>query len=379
MTEPANERTALYRLFDADDVLLYVGISKHFGRRWQEHESSQPWWHEVDHQTVHWYPTREAAAAAEVEAIKAENPKYNIAHAAHASGQTEDLSRRFIALSAFEPGEGNYSITDIDVVAPGTYEMTFAYDCAAKPFAAVALSECRLIRGGDAVSQRLGGRVRPQNPVVPGEPAGQIDPATALAASAGQEESDPGYDDLEFNIAWGGRPKPQPDDWWYPIWKNLMRDPYATEDLLRMIAPVCNSLNMLGTLMRRGHDDPSECWVQGYDYDPGASPPGSALDPHWSVHMVHGDLNRWYDEPPGLDGVRAFLCGLLRNDVCDSYQVGKTTVVAWGFRDQTLAQMAGYVLHHSNGHSAYAERLGVQSHLGELASEGYAAKQVSAA
>lgn len=75
-----SERTALYRLYDADDGLLYIGISKRFGNRWLQHADSQPWWPEVDHQTVAWFPDREVAGDAETAAIRAEHPKFNIIH-----------------------------------------------------------------------------------------------------------------------------------------------------------------------------------------------------------------------------------------------------------------------------------------------------------
>ena len=35
--------TALYRLFGDADLLLYIGISDDFGRRWKEHAKTQPW------------------------------------------------------------------------------------------------------------------------------------------------------------------------------------------------------------------------------------------------------------------------------------------------------------------------------------------------
>jgi predicted GIY-YIG superfamily endonuclease len=76
-----SERTALYRLFDAKNTLLYIGISKRFGVRWQQHAKVQPWWPQVDHQTVHWHPDRETAEAAEVAAIKSERPLHNVMHA----------------------------------------------------------------------------------------------------------------------------------------------------------------------------------------------------------------------------------------------------------------------------------------------------------
>jgi predicted GIY-YIG superfamily endonuclease len=75
--------TALYRIWGAADALLYIGISKDFGRRWKEHAKAQPWWAERERMTVDkWYPTWEEARDAEGVAIKAERPKYNVKHAA---------------------------------------------------------------------------------------------------------------------------------------------------------------------------------------------------------------------------------------------------------------------------------------------------------
>lgn len=72
-----SERTALYRLFDADEVLLYVGISKRFGQRWEQHARMQPWWPAVTSQTVRWYPSRGDAEQAEKVAIHDERPIHN--------------------------------------------------------------------------------------------------------------------------------------------------------------------------------------------------------------------------------------------------------------------------------------------------------------
>jgi len=74
-----SDRTAVYRLYAADDALLYVGIAKNFGRRWQQHASAKPWWPDVQRQTVDWYPDREAADQTETAAIAEEKPRYNIA------------------------------------------------------------------------------------------------------------------------------------------------------------------------------------------------------------------------------------------------------------------------------------------------------------
>jgi hypothetical protein len=72
-----SERTALYRMYGDANRLLYIGISKNFGMRWQKHASTQPWWPQVKRQTIDWYDSREEARAAELAAIPAEKPLYN--------------------------------------------------------------------------------------------------------------------------------------------------------------------------------------------------------------------------------------------------------------------------------------------------------------
>lgn len=75
------ERTALYRLFDANDRLLYVGISENPERRWQTHAytARATWWPQVARKTVKWYDTRPDAADAELKAIGSERPLHNLA------------------------------------------------------------------------------------------------------------------------------------------------------------------------------------------------------------------------------------------------------------------------------------------------------------
>jgi len=72
--------TALYHVYGDEDLLLYIGVSNNFGRRWTEHAKKQPWWPDLRRQTVLWYPSRPEAEDAEEAAIKAEKPRYNIVH-----------------------------------------------------------------------------------------------------------------------------------------------------------------------------------------------------------------------------------------------------------------------------------------------------------
>ena len=74
-----NERIAVYKPYDAENALLYVGISKEFGRRWREHASTKRWWPEARRMTVDWYDDEAEAVQAEVAAINAEHPRHNVA------------------------------------------------------------------------------------------------------------------------------------------------------------------------------------------------------------------------------------------------------------------------------------------------------------
>ena len=47
-----SDETALYRIWGNADLLLYIGVSNSFGRRWAEHAKTQPWWDEKRRLTV---------------------------------------------------------------------------------------------------------------------------------------------------------------------------------------------------------------------------------------------------------------------------------------------------------------------------------------
>jgi hypothetical protein len=89
--------TTLYRFYDGNDRLLYVGISGNPARRHHEHSKEKPWWSEVARSTMEHFPTREQAAQAECIAIRSEMPVHNIMHnrsqrpAEHASAARSEL------------------------------------------------------------------------------------------------------------------------------------------------------------------------------------------------------------------------------------------------------------------------------------------------
>lgn len=77
----AEVRTALYRFYDADEALLYAGITNDPWRRWREHVLEKSWYPDSKYWTVTWYDSEPRARAAERRAIKGQRPRFNIADA----------------------------------------------------------------------------------------------------------------------------------------------------------------------------------------------------------------------------------------------------------------------------------------------------------
>lgn len=80
------DEVAIYRLYDASERLLYVGISKDPLTRWQEHMGRR-WWTKVVRYELRWHPSRADARAEEKRAMADEEPLHNIhsapRHGAH--------------------------------------------------------------------------------------------------------------------------------------------------------------------------------------------------------------------------------------------------------------------------------------------------------
>jgi hypothetical protein len=81
MISTSEQRTALYRFYDASENLLYVGITNDPWRRWRQHVQEKSWYPQVKHQAVTWYDSRIAAEAAEYAAIRCQHPRFNVAGA----------------------------------------------------------------------------------------------------------------------------------------------------------------------------------------------------------------------------------------------------------------------------------------------------------
>jgi predicted GIY-YIG superfamily endonuclease len=74
------KRTALYRIYDADGALLYVGVTGNPKRRFAEHASDKSWWALAARRDIEWYESRASAEMAERAAIRAHDPYHNRDH-----------------------------------------------------------------------------------------------------------------------------------------------------------------------------------------------------------------------------------------------------------------------------------------------------------
>lgn len=68
----------LYRFYDENGTLLYVGITNSINTRFKAHVVDKSWWPEVADCRIAFYPDRAALARAEGDAIKYEHPCYNV-------------------------------------------------------------------------------------------------------------------------------------------------------------------------------------------------------------------------------------------------------------------------------------------------------------
>jgi predicted GIY-YIG superfamily endonuclease len=74
---PYERVTALYRHYDSQDVLLYVGITLSVIDRIKAHRNGSHWFDQVTRITVERHPSRTAALKAECDAVYKERPVYN--------------------------------------------------------------------------------------------------------------------------------------------------------------------------------------------------------------------------------------------------------------------------------------------------------------
>lgn len=72
--------TSVYRYYDSDGALVYVGITSKGPQRQSQHTVTAEWWPHVARQDVEHYPSRDEAAARERELIQRFRPPFNVQH-----------------------------------------------------------------------------------------------------------------------------------------------------------------------------------------------------------------------------------------------------------------------------------------------------------
>lgn len=75
----ASDPCAVYRIKDAEGVVIYIGWSHDPAARVEAHRREQPWKKEIAEWSTTWYPDRAAARNGERSAIYRAEPRYNIA------------------------------------------------------------------------------------------------------------------------------------------------------------------------------------------------------------------------------------------------------------------------------------------------------------
>lgn len=88
MNDWDNRPTALYHLFDADDRMLYVGITFDPSQRFASHKRDMPWWPLVARRDIRWFDTRREAETEEIATIEKADPPYNTEHSPSAAERT---------------------------------------------------------------------------------------------------------------------------------------------------------------------------------------------------------------------------------------------------------------------------------------------------
>lgn len=106
---------ALYRHFDADGQLLYVGITNNPKRRLAEHKTRSVWAEQIGRVEVKWMRTREDALSEERVAIMIDKPLFNGGDRAPAK-ETGDVLRDWMNRT----GETQESLAEVTGISRST-------------------------------------------------------------------------------------------------------------------------------------------------------------------------------------------------------------------------------------------------------------------
>lgn len=131
-------RTALYRHFDVEGRLLYVGITGRPTHRISAHMSKSPWEPEIERMDVRFFATRDGALAAEAIAIRDEAPIHNIRRPDQRQGKRKGLLRKHPELAAYLKDTGQTQIAfagAVGVARSFVNEMLHGKRCPSLPVA----------------------------------------------------------------------------------------------------------------------------------------------------------------------------------------------------------------------------------------------------
>jgi predicted GIY-YIG superfamily endonuclease len=112
----ADKRTYVYRLFDNEGRLIYVGCTHDPEARIAMHRNKAWWAPQIDRIKIKVFPNRQAAIEAEAKAIQEENPRWNINHRSYGQPHwTKDTYVDFItAMELAEPFKTPYRAARIE-------------------------------------------------------------------------------------------------------------------------------------------------------------------------------------------------------------------------------------------------------------------------
>lgn len=92
---PAHQgRTALYRLYDSSDTVIYIGITGNPAQRFKAHWL-KPWWSEVAMREIEWHETRAVAEEIEARVIEADRPRHNAQQGVQRAPQSAKTGSRY--------------------------------------------------------------------------------------------------------------------------------------------------------------------------------------------------------------------------------------------------------------------------------------------
>ena len=94
-----NTPTDLYRHFDSNGTLLYVGISLSTLNRLGQHKDNSRWYNSISNITIEKFNTREEALLAEKNSIINERPYYNTIHNSGVNGVIKRMDKLSVSIS----------------------------------------------------------------------------------------------------------------------------------------------------------------------------------------------------------------------------------------------------------------------------------------